>query len=106
MSRIAERLASRGDKPYKILTETFAGPSSYSTGGNVNNSTIFRQLERATFLNVTGGYSGEVVTGSVSGNAFKLKLYVTTGALGANAAELPSATNLITSSITVLLEGF
>lgn len=103
MSRITERLNTRAAKPNKTLVETFSGPTSYATGGSVLNSTIFRQLERATALNITGGYSGEVVTGSVSGNAFKLKIYTGTST---GAVELPNAANLITSSASVLLEGF
>lgn len=104
MSRITERLASRGQtKNYKTLTETFSGPTSYTTGGVVINSTILRQLERATAMQITGGYLGEVVTGSVSGNAFKLKIYTGTST---GATELPAAANLITSSLTVLIEGF
>ena len=101
MSRIAERLASRVKS--KSLVETFAGPTSYATGGSVYNSTILKQIERATIMQVTGGYSGEVVTGSVSGNAFKIKLYTGTAT---GAIELANAINLITSSISVLIEGF
>ena len=106
MSRQAERLGSRAVKVYKVLTETFSGPTSYTTsggGGTVFNSTILRQLERVTALNVTAGYSAEVITGSVSGNAFKLKIYTGTQT---GPVELPSTANLITSSITVLIEGF
>jgi hypothetical protein len=102
MSRIAERLATRGEKPYKILTETFSGPTSYATGGSVFNSTIFRQLERATALQVTGGLTGEVVTGSVSGNAFTLKVYTGTAS---GATEVANAVSLVSKAITVLLEG-
>jgi hypothetical protein len=102
-SRIAERLASRGMvKIYKVLTETFAGTTSYITGGNVYNSTIIRNLERVTALNVTGGYFGEVVTGSISGNAFKLKIYTGTAT---GPVEITAGVSLITSSISVLIEG-
>lgn len=105
MSRITERLNVRGTKPYKVLTETFNGPASYVLGGSVYNSTILRQLERATALNVTGGFIGEVVTGSVSGNAFQLKLYVTSGG-NAGGGEVSSGTSMLSRAITVLIEGF
>lgn len=104
MSRIAERLASRAQtKNYKVLVETFNGPSSYSTGGNVYNSTILRMLERATALGGTKGLIGEVVTGSVSGNAFTLRVF-TGGSSGI--IEMSNTTNLSGVAFSVLIEGF
>lgn len=105
MSRISERLASRAQtKNYKSLVETFNGPSSYATGGNVFNSTIFRQLERATALPGMLGLTAEVLTGSVSGNAFTLRVYTGTQASGVQ--QMPSGTNLSMIAFSVLLEGF
>lgn len=103
MSRIAERLVSRTNAT--VLTETFSGPTSYTTGvgGYVFNSTILKKLERATLLQITGGYEGEVTTGSVSGNAFSVKIYTGTAT---GAVELPTGANLVSKALTVLLEGF
>jgi hypothetical protein len=105
MSRIAERLGSRSNvKIYKVLVETFNGPSSYPTGGFVLNSTILRSLERATALPGMLGLIGEVVTGSVSGNAFTLRVYTGTQASGIQ--QIPNTTNLSMIAFSVLIEGF
>lgn len=105
--RNTERFASRVSSHYKLLTETLSGPTSYTTAGSALQSRILKMLEKATCLQVTGGYIGEVVTGSITGNQFKLKIYMTTvTATGTAAQELVGGTNLITSSITVLIEGF
>jgi len=105
MSRQTERSNVRGTRLYKVLTETYAGPASYTTGGNQLQSTIFRMLERATCLQITGGYIGEVVTGSVSGNVFLLKVHAVTGS-NSGAQELASGWALNNNAITVLEEGF
>jgi hypothetical protein len=102
MSRIAERLASRGKGPLKILTETVSGPTSYATGGSVFNSKIMKQLERATAIQGMTGLTAEVVTGSVSGNAFQLKIYTGTAT---GPVEVANAVNLSAYAFTVLLEG-
>lgn len=101
MSRIAERSAVRVRPPYKQVTETFSGNTSYALGGNVYNSTILRQIERAAVIQTMPGHlRGQVITGSISGNAFKIQVF-TGGVTGEPAA----ATNLATAVFTVLLEG-
>ena len=98
MSREAERLASRFRPPYKTVIETFSGPSSYATGGNVFHSRHLRHVERAGCLQGTAGWRGEVVTGSISGNAFTLRVWTGT-------AEPSAAVDLSAQAFTVLLEG-
>ena len=98
MSRAPERLGIRAKPPMKLVLETFSGPSSYATDGNVYNSTILRQVERAACLQGTGGWRGEVVTGSVSGNAFKLRVWTGTAQPG-------STVDLSAQAFQVLLEG-
>lgn len=97
MSREGERLAARFRPPYKLVVETFSGPSTYATGGTVHHSTLLRQVERAACIQGTNGWRGEVVTGSVSGNAFKLRIWTGTSE--------PGAINLSAQAFTVLLEG-
>ena len=100
MSRIAERQASRFKPPYKLVVETFSGVASYTTGGDIYNSALLRQIERATVIGSYNQLRGQVVTGSVSGNAFRMIVW-TGGATGQPAA----ATDLSASAFTVLLEG-
>lgn len=98
MSRATERVAARVKPPYKLVTETFTGPSSYVAGGNVYNSTILKHIEKATCIQATSGWRGEVATGSVSGNAFKLAAWTGT------AQPIPEV-DLRGVNFTVLLEG-
>ena len=98
MSREGERLASRFRPPYKLVVETISGPSSYVTGGNVYTSKLLRHVERAACVQGSDGWRGEVVTGSISGNAFTLRIWTGT--------DQPSAAvDLSAQAFTVLLEG-
>jgi len=100
MSRIAERSAARVRPPYKLVIETFSGPSSYTTHGDVYNSTLLKQIERASVIQGYAHLSAEVVTGSISGNAFKMRIYT-----GGVTAQPAAATDLSATAFTVLLEG-
>lgn len=108
-SRDTEKLASIIKPPYKMLVETFTGPTAYHTGGNVLQSRLLKVLERATCLQATGGFVGEVVTGSVvsysvsAGNQFQLKVW--TGA-PTGAFQPASGADLSGQAFSVLVEGF
>jgi len=104
VSKETEALAARTRPPFKQVIETFACPSSYATGGNWFNSTVMKRIENAICLQITGGYHGSVVTGSVrsgmatGGNAFRLQIFT-------GSAEVNSGGNVSAQSVTVLLEG-
>jgi hypothetical protein len=100
MSREAEVLATRARPPYKILIETFNGPTSYATGGTRFYSKLLSVVERAAALQVspTGHLRIEVVTGSVTGNSFLIRVWTGT-------SEMPAGTDLSGQAFTVLLEG-
>lgn len=104
MSSETEVLAARFKGPYKHVVETFAAPASYATGGSWLFSRVLKRIERATFMQCTGGFTGSVVTGSVrsgmatGGNAFRLQLYT-------GSSEVNSGGNLSAQSVSVLLEG-
>jgi len=100
MSRIAERSAVRAKPPYKMVTETFSGPASYTTHGDIYNSTILKNIERAAVIQGWAHLKAEVVTGSISGNAFKMRIYT-----GGVTAQPAAATDLSATAFTVLLEG-
>lgn len=97
-SRDTEKFASVVKPPYKMLVETFNGPSSYTTGGEPLKSTLLKVVERATALQGTGGFRGEVVTGSISGNQFKLKVWTGT-------SQVNSGGDLSAQAFSVLVEG-
>jgi len=100
VSRIAEGHAARFKPPYKLVVETLAGSSSYATGGNVYNSALLRQIERATVIGTYNQLRGQVVTGSISGNAFRMIVWT-----GGSTAQPAAATDLSAQAFTVLLEG-
>lgn len=109
MSIETEPLAARFRPPYKLVVETFPGKSAYETGGNWFFSKILKRLERATCIQGTGGWRGEVVTGSVrsgmhsGGNAFRLKVW-TAGAT-TQCQEPAADSDLSDQFFTLLLEG-
>jgi hypothetical protein len=87
--------------------ETFPGPTSYTTGGSTMQSRVLRMIERAAALQVTGGYIGEVVTGSITGNSFKLKFYfLAVSGAATGGLEVPAGTSMIGSVASTLIEGF
>jgi hypothetical protein len=100
MSREAEYFATRGRPPYKLLIETFNGPTSYTTGGTRFYSKLLKVVERAAGLQVSpsGHLRIEVVTGSVTGNSFLIRVWTGT-------SEIPDGTNLSGYAFTVLVEG-
>jgi len=100
VSRIAERQAARFKPPYKLVVETVSGPASYTTHGDIYNSALLRQIERAAVIQGWAHLSAEVVTGSVSGNAFRMRIFT-----GGSTAQPAAATDLSATAFTVLLEG-
>lgn len=100
MSRIAERHAARFKPPYKLVVETFSGVASYTTGGDIYNSALLRQIERATIIGTENQLRGQVVTGSISGNAFRMIVWT-----GGATAQPAAATDLSARAFTALLEG-
>lgn len=102
-SRDTEKLASIVKPPYKMLVETVTGPTSYLQGGNPYQSELLKTLERATCIQATGGFHGEVVTGSVTGNQFQLKVW--TGA-PTGTFEPATGADLSGEAFSLLIEGF
>jgi len=101
MSSPTEKIAARFKPPYVLaVMENFNLASSYSTGGNVYNSTLLKQIERAAVLQSADQVRAQVVTGSISGNAFKMIVYT-----GGTTAQPAAATDLSAKAVTVLLEG-
>jgi len=101
MSSPTEKIAARFRPPFKLaVMENFNLSSSYATGGNVYNSKLLRQIERAAVLGRAGHLEAQIVTGSISGNAFKMIVYT-----GGTTAQPAAATDLSASAVTVLLEG-
>jgi len=100
MSREAERLAARFRPPYKLVIETISGPTSYATGGVEYYSDLLRHVERAACIQPSspGGWHGEIVTGSISGNAYRLRVWT-------SGAEAPAGLDLSAEAFTILLEG-
>jgi len=82
-----------------MLVETFNGPTSYTTNGEPLQSQLLKVLEKATCLQGTGGYHGEVVTGSITGNQLKLRIWSGTDEAG-------STIDLSAEAFSVLVEGF
>ena len=104
-SRAQERSAGRSRN---VRTETFNLVASYTVGGDIYTSSIFRDIDRVTEL----GWSrqvlrGLVVTGSVTGNRFRVQFFRATGvdSVGRFTGEVASATDLSTDAFTVLIEG-
>ena len=100
MSGPTEKIAARFKPPYKLIMENFNLKSSYTVGGNVYNSTLLRQIERAAVAQSAGNLIAQVVTGSVSGNAFKMIVYT-----GGSTSQPAAASDLSALAVTVLLEG-
>ncbi|MEM2905006.1 MAG: hypothetical protein QW587_04625 [Candidatus Bathyarchaeia archaeon] len=100
--RETEQLAARARPPYRLLTETFNGPTSYPTGGYTYTSRVFKHIERATALQGMNGFTAEVVTGSISGNSFKLKVFTGTST---GPVEVTNGSNISNLAFTVLVEG-
>lgn len=97
-SRDTEKLAPVIKPPYRMLVETLNGPSSYTTGGEPIESRLLKVVERASALQATSGYRPEVVTGSITGNQFKLRVWTGT-------AEVGSGVDLSAEAFSVLVEG-
>jgi acyl-CoA hydrolase len=101
MSSPTEKIAARFQPPYKLaVMENFNLSTSYSTGGDVYNSKLLRQIERAAVVGRSGHIEAQIVTGSISGNAFKMIVYT-----GGSTSQPAAATDLSAKAITVLLEG-
>lgn len=105
-SRAEERHASRRDSFTSI--ESFNGVASYTVGGDVFTSSIFKQLDRVTEVGFSRqGFRTQVVTGSVTGNRFRIQYYRNTGTdtVGRFTGEIASATDLTADSFWVIEEG-
>ena len=104
--RATERHGSR--RQTWITVESFNGPSSYTTGGVPYTSAIMNQLERVVEIPITRqGLRVAVVTGSVTGNMFRVQFFLGTGvdAQGGLTREVAAGTNLSSDSFWVILEG-
>lgn len=90
-----------------LLTEDFQGPSGYSGGGNIFTSSVLSKLERVTALGPgTSGHLYVVVTGSVTGNQFKVQALRVTGVSADGVAgEIDGGTDLSGEFFRVLEEG-
>jgi hypothetical protein len=97
-SRDTEKFAGVAIPPYKTVIETVNGPSSYTTDGDTYRSANLRVIERAACLQGTNGWRGEVVTGSVTGNQFTLRIWTGTSQPG-------SGVDLSAQAFTLLLQG-
>jgi len=65
-----------------MVIETITIPGAYTSGGVQVNSATCRTVVAAKVLETPSGYGAEVVDGSISSNAFKVKLYYQTGTSG------------------------
>ena len=90
-----------------LITEDFAGPSSYSAGGSTLTSKVLNQIEKVSVLGIAmSGYMPAVVTGSVTGHSFDVEFYGSTGNNSPAAAnEIVAGTDLSSVAFRVLLEG-
>ncbi len=105
-ARIQERSVYRRNS--FITIETLNGPSSYTTGGDNFRSQVLSRLDRVIAVPLTNsGIRVVVVTGSVTGNQFRIQAFVVSGGatLGRLTGEVPSGTDLSADAFTVILEG-
>ena len=103
-SRISE--ASRARANLAVLMESYNGPTSYSTGGNFVTSLVFNALDRAQILGPsTSGHIVQVVTGSITGNSFKVQFFNPGTVSSGGSGEVPAATNLGLVGFYTLEEG-
>lgn len=99
---------SRGPrKSAFMITEDFAGASSYTAGGDTYTSRVMHQIDKATVLGIAmSGYMPVVETGSVTGNSFDVQFFGNTGNnTVAGGDEIAAGTDLSSVAFTVLLEG-
>ena len=91
-----------------LTFETVVGAASYTVGGDVYTSQVMNQIDRAVAIGYSNaGLRPLVVTGSVTGNRFRVQFYRNTGVdtIGRFTGEAASATDLSADTFTVLLEG-
>ena len=89
-----------------LVIETITIPGAYTSGGVQVNSSTCRTIVDAKVLETPSGYGAEVVSGSISSNAFKVKIYYQTGASGTPLTEVADGYAEISGmSLSVLIVG-
>ena len=91
-----------------LTLETYNCVTSYTIGGDNFQSRAHRAIDRVEVFPFTRqGLRALVVTGSVTGNRFRIQLFRATGvdSVGRFTGEVASATDLGTDAFTVIEEG-
>lgn len=88
--------------------ESFNGVASYTVGGDIFTSQLLKQIDRAVELPYSRqGLRVQIVTGSITGNRFRVQVFRNTGVdpIGRFTGEIASTTDLTADSFWVILEG-
>lgn len=103
-SRAAEAIGTRSSRI--AILESYNGPAAYASGGTTFSSLLLNTIERAVAIPpTTSGITPAVVTGSVTGNTFKVQFFAAGTGSGLNGAEVASGSNLGSQGFYVLEEG-
>jgi len=89
----------------RIIKKVFFAPSSYTTGGVYERIDRVADVDLVFSLQSDSGYVFEPVKDGVTGNAFKYKVFYSSGVSGKPLVEVKSGTNLSAAVVEAVVLG-